>query len=72
MNCSFGSALARLIDAEDITFTAYAKKAGISLNTLNGYIAGKTTPSIKTAIKMFNALGYRLILVKDDITDDDI
>lgn len=62
----FCECLARMIEEEGITKRELARRCGSSEQAVGSWSNGKVIPDIERATKVFNALGYRVLLVKDE------
>lgn len=62
----FDECLTRMLEDEEITKRELAIRSGISEQTIGRWVNGDSIPDVARAIKAFNALGYRMILVKDE------
>ena len=62
----FSECLIKLIGKEDITQTELSNRTGIARGCISRYISKNgNEPPVDKAIKLLNALGYKVLLVKD-------
>lgn len=59
-----GHTLKKLMEAHGVNNEALAKKAGIHVNTVQGYTSGKHSPTLLNFLACLNALGYTLKIDK--------
>jgi transcriptional regulator with XRE-family HTH domain len=55
-----------MLDEEGITQRELARRSGLSEQSVGRWVNGDSNPDVTRAIKLFNALGYRVLLVKDE------
>ena len=62
----FCECLAYMLEEEGITKGELAKRSGLSNTAVCNWVSGNNIPDVERATKVFNALGYRVLLVKDE------
>ena len=62
----FDRCLKHMIEEEDISKRELAKRANLSEQSVGRWINGDSIPDVARAVKVLNALGYRVLLVKDE------
>ena len=58
--------LKTILSEQEITLKEIAEKIGTRGDVVSRWVNGKSTPDLYNTVKILNALGYRLLIVKDE------
>lgn len=68
-NCKANSKLLGMIKNSEFTIAQISTKSGVKERTIMGWIYNGSIPSIENAEKIFNALGFEIVIRK--ITEEE-